>query len=61
MTTANRSRLLIAGALTASLALAGVTLAADRRGGLNWLPVAFVLAVLVAAINAWVLLVEILR
>jgi hypothetical protein len=30
-------------------------------GGLDWLPVAFVLAIAVAAINAWVLLVEILR
>jgi hypothetical protein len=37
------------------------THAAGHGGGLDWLPAAFVLAILVAAINAWVLLVEILR
>ena len=47
--------------LTASLVAAGVTLAAGHGGGLFWLPVAFVLAIFVAAVNAWVLLVEVLR
>ena len=61
MTAATVIRVLIALALTAALALAAVTLAAGYGGGLSWLPVAFVLAVLVAAINAWVLLVEVLR
>jgi hypothetical protein len=43
------------------LVAAGVTLAAGHGGGLDWLPAVFVLAILVAAIDAWVLLVEILR
>jgi hypothetical protein len=38
-----------------------VTLAAGHGGGLDWLAAAFVLAIAVAAVNAWVLLVEILR
>jgi hypothetical protein len=54
-------RLFMALMLTAALTGAGVTLAAQAGGGLDWLPVAFVLAIAVAAINAWVLLVEILR
>jgi hypothetical protein len=54
-------RLLTAAALTFTLAAAGVTLAAGHGGGLDWLPAAFVLAIAVAAVNAWVLLVEILR
>jgi hypothetical protein len=58
---ATAGRVLAALALTASLVLAGATLAAGSGGGLNWLPVAFVLAVAVASINAWVLLVEVLR
>ena len=41
--------------------LSGVTLATGHGGGLYWLPVAFVLAIVIAAINAWVLLVEVLR
>jgi len=43
------------------LGVAGITLAAGHGGGLFWLPAAFVLAVFVAAVNAWVLLVEVLR
>lgn len=54
-------RLITAGALTLSLLVGGVTLAAGHGGGLDWLPVAFVLAITVAAVNAWVLLVEVLR
>jgi hypothetical protein len=54
-------RRVMAIALTLSLLLSGVTLAADAGGGLFWLPVAFVLAIFVAALSAWVLLVEVLR
>jgi hypothetical protein len=54
-------RLLTAIALTLTLLGTGVTLALGEGGGLFWLPVAFVLAITVAAINAWVLLVEVLR
>ena len=54
-------RLVVAAALVGFLVLAGVTLAAGRGGGLDWLPLAFVLAIVIAALNAWVLLVEILR
>jgi hypothetical protein len=54
-------RIVMAGAMTLSLVAAGVTLAAGHGGGLFWLPAAFVLAVAIAAVNAWVLLVEVLR
>ncbi len=54
-------RLVTAAGLTVTLLLAGVTLASSHGGGLYWLPVAFVLAIVIAAINAWVLLVEVLR
>jgi hypothetical protein len=54
-------RLVTATALTLTLLAAGVTLAAGHGGGLDWLPAAFVLAITVAAVNAWVLLVEVLR
>ncbi len=54
-------RLLTAGTLTLILAVAGVTLAVGHGGGLLWLPAAFVLSVFIAALNAWVLLVEIMR
>lgn len=47
--------------LTLTLLLAGITLIAGHGGGLYWLPAAFVLAVVVSGMNAWVLLVEILR
>ena len=43
------------------LPLTGVTLATESGGGLLWVPVAFVVAIAVAAINAWVLLVEVLH
>ena len=55
------SRILLAFALFASLLVAGISTAAGAGGGLYWLPVAFLLAILVAAVNAWVLLVEVLR
>jgi|ERR1700722_454312 hypothetical protein len=54
-------RLVMAGALTLTLLISGVTLAAGAGGGLFWLPASFVLAISVAAVNAWVLLVEVLR
>jgi hypothetical protein len=54
-------RSVTAGTLTAILVVAGITLAAGHGGGLFWLPAAFVVAVFVAAVNAWVLLVEVLR
>lgn len=58
---ATLARLCTATALTLALLAAGVTLAAGHGGGLYWLPAAFVLAITVAAVNAWVLLVEVLR
>jgi hypothetical protein len=54
-------RLVIAAGLTVTLLLAGVTLATGHGGGLYWLPAAFVLAIVIAAVNAWVLLAEVLR
>jgi hypothetical protein len=54
-------RLSTAGCLTVTLLAAGITLAAGHGGGLYWLPAAFVIAITVAAVNAWVLLVEVLR
>jgi hypothetical protein len=54
-------RLATAIALTVTLLASGVTLAAGSGGGLLWLPAAFVVAITVAAINAWVLLVEVMR
>lgn len=54
-------RLLTALTLTASLIVTGVTLAVGWGGGLFWLPASFVIAVVVAAVNAWVLLVEVVR
>jgi hypothetical protein len=51
-------RLAMAVALTVTLLVAGITLAAQHSGGLLWLPASFVLAIAVAAVNAWVLLVE---
>ncbi len=54
-------RLATAFALTATFVISGITLAAQQGGGLFWLPAAFVLAVFVAGVNAWVLLVEVLR
>ena len=54
-------RLITAAGLTVTLLLAGVTFATGHGGGLYWLPVSFVLAIAIAAVNAWVLLVEVLR
>jgi modulator of FtsH protease len=54
-------RLVTAAGLTVTLLLSGATLATGHGGGLYWLPAAFVLAIVIAAINAWVLLGEVLR
>ncbi|MEU6216718.1 hypothetical protein ABZ845_04225 [Streptomyces sp. NPDC047022] len=51
----------LAAAVTLTLLTAGTSLAVGHGGGLYWLPAAFVLAITVAAVNAWVLLVEVLR
>jgi hypothetical protein len=54
-------RLFLAGLLTTVYAVAAATLLAEAGGGLGWLPFAFLLAVSIAASNAWILLVEVLR
>jgi hypothetical protein len=54
-------RLFLACLLVAVYAVGGATLMARAGGGLHWLPWAFLLAVSVAASNAWILLVEVLR
>ncbi|MEU9979600.1 hypothetical protein [Streptomyces sp. NPDC051014] len=54
-------RLFVAAALTFTLVAAGATLILGRGGGLYWLPAAFVLAFTVAAVHAWVILVEVVR
>jgi hypothetical protein len=54
-------RMFLSGLLVAGYAVAGATLLAQAGGGLHWLPFAFVLAVTIAASNAWILLVEVLR
>jgi len=45
----------------AAYAITAVTLLAQGGGGLHWLPFAFLLAISIAAANAWILLVEVLR
>jgi hypothetical protein len=54
-------RLFLALLLVAAYAIGGVTLLVQGGGGLHWLPFAFLLAVAIAASNAWILLVEVLR
>ena len=54
-------RLSLSGLLSAVYAAGGITLIALGGGGLQWLPFAFVLAITIAASNAWILLVEVLR
>jgi hypothetical protein len=54
-------RMFLSGLLVAGYAVAGATLLAQAGGGLHWLPFAFILAVTIAASNAWILLVEVLR
>jgi hypothetical protein len=59
--TAYTLRMALAGLLGAGYAAAGSTLLAQAGGGLQWLPAVFILAVTIAASNAWILLVEVLR
>jgi hypothetical protein len=59
--TAYSLRLFLTLLLVATYVVAGVTLLAQVGGGLHWLPLAFILAVTIAASNAWILLVEVLR
>jgi hypothetical protein len=54
-------RFALAATLLATYAVAGATLLAGTGGGLEWLIPSFLLAVAIAASNAWVLLVEVLR
>jgi hypothetical protein len=54
-------RLALALLLVAGYAVCGSTFLARAGGGLHWLPFVFVLAVVIAASNAWILLVEVLR
>ena len=46
---------------TVPIAAAGASLLAEAGGGLYWLLAGIILAILGAVLNAWVLLVEILR
>lgn len=55
------SRLLPSAAITLLPVLAGITLIAEAGGGLYWLAPAILIALLAGLVNAWVLLVEILR
>jgi hypothetical protein len=55
------SRRVIGFGSAALIVVAGVLLLAEAGGGLYWWPVAIVTAYIGALINAWVLLVEILR
>ena len=59
--TAFNLRLFLALLLVAAYSVGGATLLARAGGGLHWLPFALLLAVIIAASNAWVLLVEVLR
>lgn len=54
-------RLVLASTLVSAYAVAASTLLAQRGGGLHWLPIAFIIAISIAASNAWILLVEVLR
>ena len=55
------SRLAFAAALVGILIAGGVSMLVGAGGGLYWLPFAVVVAVTVAAVNAWILLVEVMR
>jgi hypothetical protein len=54
-------RLFLTSVLIASLLVAGITLIVSGGGGLDWLPLSFIVALTVASTNAWVLTVEVLR
>jgi hypothetical protein len=59
--TAYNLRLSLSLLLVAAYAVSGATLLTESGGGLHWLPFAFILAISIAASNAWILLVEVLR
>ncbi len=54
-------RLPVAITLTLIYFVSGITLAVEHGGGLLWPPAAFVLSIFIAALNAWILLVEVMR
>jgi hypothetical protein len=55
------SALLLAAVGTLPFVVAGVSFLAEAGGGLSWVLTGFIAAIVGAMINAWVLLVEILR
>ena len=55
------SALVLAGIGTVPFVVAGVSFLAESGGGMTWVLTAFIAAIVGAMINAWVLLVEILR
>jgi modulator of FtsH protease len=55
------ARRLAVAAGTVPTAIAGISLIAESGGGLYWLFAGAIVAIVVAVLNAWVLLVEILR
>jgi hypothetical protein len=55
------TRIVLALAASVPVILAGISLLAERGGGLYWLAAAFVLALAAGIGNAWVLLVEVVR
>jgi hypothetical protein len=54
-------RLFLALLLVAAYTVSAATLLAQGGGGLHWLPFGFIVAISIAASNAWILLVEVLR
>lgn len=56
-----RSALVLAGIGTVPFVVAGISFLAESGGGMSWVLTGFVAAIVGAMINAWVLLVEILR
>ncbi len=55
------SALVLAGIGTVPFVVAGVSFLAESGGGMSWVLTGFIAAIVGAMINAWVLLVEILR
>jgi hypothetical protein len=55
------SAVLLAGIGTVPFVVAGVSFLAESGGGMTWVLTGFIAAIVGAMINAWVLLVEILR
>jgi hypothetical protein len=55
------TRIVIASASSVPVVIAGLSLLAERGGGLYWLAAAFALSLTAGIGNAWVLLVEVVR